>query len=164
MRKMLGIGVLIAVVGVVLLLAFWPLTSVSGPQLLAARRGSDYPGFTDGAQITIRAVVADVHAGTFLGSSYTFLELRTSDATENVTVYVQGDAGGAVSVGETVYMTAVLHRVTILGQSLAYWEVPTPQDIHPSLPVDATFAGIGIAGLVVAALGALRDRARTPQG
>ena len=164
MRKMLGIGVLIAVVGVVLLLAFWPLTSVSGAQLLNAQQGNDYPTYADGTQITIHATVADMHSGSFLGSSYTFLDLQTNDPNHNVTVYVQGDASGSVSAGETVYMTAVLHRVTLLGASLAYWEVPTPQDIHPSLPVDASFAGISLAGVVVAAVGALRKRAGVPQG
>lgn len=161
---MLAIGVLIAVVGIVLLLAFWPLTSVSGAQLLAARQGSDYPAYADGTQITIHATVSDVHSGSFLGSSYTFLDLQTNDPTQNVTIYVQGDASGVVSAGETVYLTAVLHRVTILGASFAYWAVPTPQDIHPSLPVDATFAGISLAGVAVAAVGAFRKQAGTPQG
>lgn len=164
MRKMLAIGVLLAVLGVVLLLAFWPLTSVSGAQLLAARQGTDYPAYADGAQITIHDKVVDVRSGTFLGSGYTFLVLETNDPTQNITVYVQGDTNGSVTAGEVVYMTAVLRRVTFLGQSYSYWDVPTPQDIHDSLPVDATFAGITVAGVVVAVLGAARRTPRAPQG
>ncbi len=163
MRKMMTVGVVLAAIGVVLLLAFWPLTSLSGAQLLAARQGNDYPAYADGAQITIHETVLDVHSGNFLGSGFTFLVLQTNDPTQNVTVYVQGDASGVVSPGEVVYVTAVLHRVTFLGQSVAYWDVPTPQDIHASLPVDATFAGITVAGVVVAVVGAVRTAPKAPQ-
>ncbi len=164
MRKMMTIGVLLAVLGVVLLLAFWPLTSVSGAQLLAARQGNDYPAYANGAQITIHEKVVDVRSGSFLGSGYTFLVLQTNDPAQNITVYVQGDASGSVTAGEVVYTTAVLRRVTFLGQSYSYWDVPTVQDIHDSLPVDATFAGITVAGVVVAVLGAARRTPKAPQG
>ncbi len=100
----------------------------------------------------------------FLGSSYTFLDVQTSDPPQNATVFVQGDTSGVVSAGETVYMTAVLHRVTILGPPFSYGEVPTPQDIHPSLPVDLGFVGVAVVGVVVAAVGALRTPGRAPQG
>ena len=55
-------------------------------------------------------------------------------------------------IGSYVYVGAVLQEFL----SIPYWEVSTPADIHPSLPVDAVFHGLLGLGLVLLVVASLR--------
>ncbi len=146
----------LTLVGLVLALGFWPLATVSGAELLAARNGNQYTGYAPGARITIHEKVLDVTFTSFLGSPFTNLELDDGNPEVSTSILVRGDARNVVAAGDTVYAAAVLQSVTILGTPFYYWEVATPADVHPSWPVDAIFYGTMAAGVAVLAYAALR--------
>lgn len=165
-NRLAVIGLTVTVIGLLLAVGFWPLTSLSGAKLLAAKQGSEYPGYATGARITVHEKVLNVSFASFLGTSFTALELDDGDSSQATSVLVRGDARGVVGNGDVVYASAVLQTLTILGSPFDYWEVSTPSDVHVSWPVDAVFYGIMAAGVAVLALAALRTptHPQPPQG
>ncbi len=166
LNRLAIVGLAVTVVGALLAVGFWPLASMSGAELLAARNGNRYPGFATGARITVHEKVLDVTFSSFLGASFTTLEIDDGDSSQSTTILVRGDVRGVVGAGQVIYAYAVLQNVTFIGSSFEYWEVPTPADIHASWPVDTVFYSIMIVGVVVLAFAAFRgpDAARPPQG
>lgn len=72
--KRLGIvGLVIALVSLFLAVAYWPLTSVSGPQLLASESNGGFAGYPVGAKVTIHEKVLNVSYYTFFGTQGTVL-------------------------------------------------------------------------------------------
>ncbi len=159
MRRLMILGIVLALVGLVLAVAYWPLTSVSGATLRANQSGSGYLGYAVGARITIHERIDNV---SYLGfpSPTTFLSLDSGDPGHPVTVLVQGDARPVVTLGETVYMSATLQEFV----GVQYWQVASPSDIHAAWPVDAAFyATLGV-GVVLLIADAARSGRKTPEG
>ena len=154
--KLAIVGLVLTVVGAILAVGFWPLTSMSGAELLAARSGSRYLGFAPGARITVHEKVIGVSFANFLGTPFTTLDLDDGNPDVATTVAVRGDARGVVAIGDVIFASAVLQSVTILGSQFDYWEVATPADLQPSWPVDAVFYGLMAVGVVVLAFAAFR--------
>ncbi len=158
--KRLGIvGVVIALVGLFLVVAYWPLTSVSGPQLRADESSGGYTGFTVGDMVTIHGRVDNVSYVAFLGA--TVLGIDSGDPNHPVPVYVQGDARPALTPGEEVYMRATLQPAAF---GIEYWQVSTPSDIHPAWPIDYAFYGTMGLGVVLVVADAVRGSHGAPQG
>jgi hypothetical protein len=151
------IGLGLTVAGLLLVVGFWPLTSVSGAKLLASRNGNQYSGYVVGSRITIHEEVLDVsYLPNFLGRgrNLTRLVLNDGDPNQTTAIYVLGDASGVVAPGEVIFASAVLR--VIQSVSFYYWEVATPGDVHPSWPVDALFYGVMATGVVVLGVAAFR--------
>jgi len=161
MKRLAIVGVVLALVGLLLAVAYWPLTSVSGPQLRADEQGNGFLGYAVGAKVTIHEKIDNVSYSSLLGPSITVLWIDSGDPNNPVPVYVQGDARPVVTPGEVVYMPAVLEQA-LLG--FEYWQVSTPSDIHAAWPVDAAFYGAIGLGVVFLVVDAVRSRHRTPQG
>jgi len=151
-RRLAIVGLGLTVAGLLLVVGFWPLISLSGAKLLAARNGNQYPGYAQGAQITVHEKVISVSFSNFFGNPYTTLELDDGDPNVVTAILVKGDARSVVSEGDVIFATAVLQVVG----SFYYWEVATPGNIHPSWPVDALFYGVMGTGVVVLAVAAFR--------
>jgi len=151
-RRFAIVGLGLTVAGLLLVVGFWPLTSLSGAKLLAARNGSQYPGYAQGAQITVHEKVISVSFSNFFGNPYTTLELDDGDPNVVTAILVKGDARSVVSEGDVIYATAVLQ---VIG-SFYYWEVATPGNVHQSWPIDAIFYGVMGTGVVVLAIAAFR--------
>ncbi len=161
MKRLAIVGIVIALVGLVLALAYWPLLSVSGSQLRADESGGNYLGYAVGAKITIHEKVNNVSYTSFLGPSVTVLWMNSGDPNNPVPVYVEGDARSVVTPGEVVYMPAVLEQ-TVLG--IEYWQVSTPSDIHAAWPLDYAFYGAVGLGVILVVADALRGKQTAPQG
>ncbi|TLZ80932.1 MAG: hypothetical protein E6K11_04090 [Methanobacteriota archaeon] len=151
-RRLAIVGLGLTVAGLLLVVGFWPLTSLSGAKLLAARNGSQYPGYAQGAQITVHERVISVSFSNFFGNPTTTLELDDGDPNVVTAILVKGDARSVVSEGDVIYATAVLQVVG----SFYYWEVATPGNVHQSWPIDAIFYGVMGTGVVVLAIAAFR--------
>jgi hypothetical protein len=149
------VGIGLTVAGLLLVVGFWPLTSLSGARLLAAKSGNQYPGYSPGDRITIRERILNVSYANFAGSPTTFLELDDGNPDVATTILVSGDARGVVSPGDVIFTSAVLRSVNF-GFTFQYWGVESPADIHQSWPVDAVFYGITAAGVVVLVVAAFR--------
>jgi len=151
-RRFAIVGLGLTVAGLLLVVGFWPLTSLSGAKLLAARNGSQYPGYAQGAQITVHERVISVSFSNFFGNPTTTLELDDGDPNVVTAILVKGDARSVVSEGDVIYATAVLQ---VIG-SIYYWDVATPGNVHQSCPIDAIFYGVMGTGVVVLAIAAFR--------
>jgi len=151
-RRFAIVGLGLTVAGLLLVVGFWPLTSLSGAKLLAARNGSQYPGYAQGAQITVHERVISVSFSNFFGNPTTTLELDDGDPNVVTAILVKGDARSVVSEGDVIFATAVLQ---VIG-SFYYWEVATPGNVHQSWPIDAIFYGVMGTGVVVLAVAAFR--------
>ena len=57
MKRLAIVGIVIALVGLFLAVAYWPLTSVSGPQLRASESNGNFVGYPVGARVTIQEQV-----------------------------------------------------------------------------------------------------------
>lgn len=132
--------------------------SVSGSRLDGARLGNGYAGWSPGAQILIHEKVLNVTYTDFLGNQRTAIQIDTGNPTNQMAVFVDGDARGVAVPGTVIYTTAVLKQASFIGQSFQYWEIPTPQDIQPSWPVDFAFYGLLVAGVGFLATAALRRK------
>ncbi len=111
MNRLAVIGLGLTVAGLLLVVGFWPLTSVSGADLLASRNGNQYNGYTQGSQITVHEEVVDVTYTYFFGN-ITTLELQDGDPNRETVIYVQGDARGVVAPGEVIYASVVLRFIS----------------------------------------------------
>ncbi len=161
MKRLAIVGVVIAIVGLLLAVAYWPLTSVNGAQLRADESGGGFTGYAVGATATIHGKVDNVSYVSFLGPATTVLWIDSGDPNNPVPVYVEGDARPVVTPGEEVYMRATLEPA-ILG--LEYWQVSTPADVHAAWPIDYAFYGAVGLGVVLVVADALRSTRSTPQG
>ncbi len=161
MKRLAIVGVVLALVGLVLAVAYWPLTSVSGTQLRADEQGNGYLGYAVGAQVTIHEKVDNVSYSSFLGPSVTVLWMDSGDPRNPVPVYVEGDARSVVTPNEVVYMPATLEQ-TVFG--IEYWQVSSPANVHAAWPIDAAFYGAIGLGVVCLAVDAVRHRSTSPQG
>lgn len=161
MRRLAVAGLVLTIVGILLVVGFWPLTSVSPSQLLAAQSGSGYSGYAVGTRITIHGNVLNVSYADFFGATLTRLDMDSGNPNNPVSVYVQGDARGVVTPGETVYMSAVLEQ-TFFGAE--YWQVATPTDVHAAWPVDYGMAGLTVLGVAMVGIGSLARRHARPEG
>ena len=161
MKRLAIVGLVLALVGLLLAVAYWPLTAVSGAQLRADESGNGFTGYAVGATATIHAQVGNVSYASFLGASSTVLWIDSGDPNHPVPVYVEGDARPVVTPGETVYMPATLEQ-TVLG--IEYWQVSSPSDIHAAWPIDVAFYGAVGLGVVFVVADALRGRQTAPQG
>lgn len=161
MKRLAIVGIVIALLGLVLAVAYWPLTSVSGTQLRADQSGTSYLGYAVGAKITIHEKVDNVSYVSFLGPSTTVLWMDSGDPNNPVPVYVEGDARPVVTPGEVVYMPAVLEQ-SVLG--IEFWQVSTPSDIHAAWPLDYAFYGAVGLGVVLVVADTLRGKQTTPEG
>ncbi len=159
MKRLAIVGVVIALAGLLLVVAYWPLTSVSGAQLRADESGGGYTGYAVGATATIHGKVDNVSYLPLLGT--TVLGIDSGDPNNPVPVYVEGDARPVVTPGEDVYMRATLEPA-ILG--IEYWQVSTPSDIHAAWPIDYAFYGAVGFGVVLVVADTLRSSRGAPQG
>lgn len=161
-RRLAILGLALTLVGLVLAIGFWPVTSVSGAELAASRSGNTYQGYSTGSRITIRERILDISYQSL--GDITNLELDDGDAGVATVIVVRGDATTVVKPGDVIYTSAVLQTIPLFGTCCSYWEVATPQDLHPSWPVDAIFYGIMATGVALLALAALRKPVRPPEG
>jgi len=161
MKRLAIVGIVLALVGLLLAVAYWPLTSVSGPQLRADEQGNGFLGYAVGARITIHEKIDNVSYAQIFGPSVTTLWMDSGDPNNPVPVYVQGDARPVVTPGEVVYMPATLEQ-TVFG--IEYWQVSSPSDVHAAWPVDAVFYGALGLGVICLVADAVRNRSRSPQG
>jgi len=152
MNRLAVTGLGLTVAGLVLVVGFWPLASVSGADLLASRNGNQYTGYTQGSQITVHEKVVDVSFTNFFGNPTTTLEIEDGNPNEPTVIYVRGDARGVVSPGDVIFAYATLQLVT----GFYYWEVASPGNVHLSWPIDALFYGIMAVGVVVLGVAAFR--------
>ncbi len=145
MNRLAVTGLGLTVAGLLLVVGFWPLTSVSGADLLASRNGNQYTGYTQGSQITVHEKVVDVSFTNFFGNPTTTLEIEDGNPNEPTVIYVRGDARGVVSPGDVIFAYATLQLVT----GFYYWKVASPGNVHLSWPIAALFYGIMAVGVVV---------------
>ena len=103
MNRLAVTGLGLTVAGLLLVVGFWPLTSVSGADLLASRNGNQYTGYTQGSQITVHEKVVDVSFTNFFGNPTTTLEIEDGNPNEPTVIYVRGDARGVVSPGDVIF-------------------------------------------------------------
>jgi hypothetical protein len=150
----------VGILGLFLLVGFWPLLSASGASLDAARRNSDiYYGFSVGQQILVHGTIQSV---TFYGN-YTVVTLTAGDNPHGLDLFVDGDARGVASPGLTIYTTSVLEDQTFVGHYSQFWKVSSPNSIQPAWPVDATFAAVAFVGWVVFVVVTISGRRRHAQ-
>ncbi len=161
MKRLAIVGPFIALVGLLLAVAYWPRTSVSGAQLRGDGSGNGFTGYAVGAMATIHARVDNVGYASFFGGSSTVLWIDSGDPSNPVPAYVEGDARPVVTPGETVYMPATLER-NVLG--IEHGQVSSPSDIHAAWPIDSAFYGAVGLRVVLVVADALRGRQTTPEG
>ena len=154
MNRLAVAGLAMTVAGLLLVVGFWPLTSVSGADLLASKNGSQYNGYTQGSQITVHERVIDITFTNFFGNPTTTLYLEDGDPSTDTFLNVRGDARNVVSPGDVIFAFATLQVIS----GFYYWEVASPGNVHLSWPVDALFYGIMAAGVVVLGVAAFRKR------
>lgn len=154
MNRLAVAGLAMTVAGLLLVVGFWPLTSVSGADLLASKNGSQYNGYTQGSQITVHERVIDVTFTNFFGNPTTTLYLEDGDPSTDTFLNVRGDARNVVSPGDVIFAFATLQVIS----GFYYWEVASPGNVHRSWPIDTLFYGIMAAGVVVLAVAAFRKR------
>src|SRR2546426_357335 len=156
MNRLAVAGLAMTVAGLLLVVGFWPLTSVSGADLLASKNGNQYNGYTQGSQITVHERVIDVTFTNFFGNPTTTLYLEDGDPSTDTFLNVRGDARNVVSPGDVIFAFATLQVIS----GFYYWEVASPGNVHRSWPIDTLFYGIMAAGVVVLAL-SLREAGAT---
>src|SRR5256712_2353884 len=154
MNRLAVAGLAMTVAGLLLVVGFWPLTSVSGADLLASKNGNQYNGYTQGSQITVHERVIDVTFTNFFGNPTTTLYLEDGDPSTDTFLNVRGDARNVVSPGDVIFAFATLQVIS----GFYYWEVASPGNVHRSWPIDTLFYGIMAAGVVVLAVAAFRKR------
>ena len=131
-KILLSIGVVILVLGLILVVAFWPLTAVRGRDLTTE-------GYEVGDKVTIYGTITRI---TQLGD----LELIQIDGeleivkTEGRTSMQEGD----VIYGELRYSQTLVR----------YWRIEG--DLKPKMHIDLIFYGITGVGVAVSAAGAVK--------
>src|SRR3989449_4850752 len=145
MNRLAVTGMGLTVAGLLLVVGFWPLFSVSGADLLASKNGNQYTGYTQGSQITVHERVIDITFTNFFGNPTTTLYLEDGNPNADTFLNVRGDARTVVSAGDVIFAFATPQ--VILG--FYYWEGASPGHPDPSLPIQALFYCVIAARVVV---------------
>ncbi len=159
MRKLVAAGIVLLVVGLFLSAGFWPLFSVNGVKLAAAKSGNTYEGYSPGSQVLLHDKVLNVSYVGILDNS--FIQVDSGNPNNPLLIVVQGDARGRVAPGDVIYATAILQSGLA---GIEYWQIPSPGYIQPSWPLDALFYGTAGLGALCLVAAALTGRKTSPQG
>src|SRR2546426_5585482 len=154
MERLAILGLVLTISGAVLSVGFWPLASVSGAELLAAQSTGQYGV---GSRVFIREKVLDLTYVNIFGANRTMLELEDGNPNTGTYVFVHGDARPVVAPGSYYFFTAA-RASSGFGM---YWEVASPAEIQPSLPIDALFFSDLAIGVLILAIVALRKPAKS---
>jgi hypothetical protein len=154
MERLAILGLVLTVSGAVLSVGFWPLASVSGAELLAAQSTGQYG---PGSRVFIREKVVDLAYTNVFGANRTMLELEDGDPNAGTYIFVHGDARPGVARGSYYYFSATR---TSYGLG-TYWDVASPAEIQPSLPIDALFFADLVIGVLLLAIVAFRKPAKS---
>src|SRR2546428_13352139 len=110
MNRLAVIGLGLTVAGILLVIGFWPLFSVSGADLLASKNGNQYTGYTQGPQITVHERVIDITFTNFFGNPTTTLYLEDGNPNADTFLNVRGDARTVLSAADGI-LTPPRHQL-----------------------------------------------------
>lgn len=160
-NEKLVLGVVVLLVGLFLLVGFWPLFAHDGRELLAAREGNGYAGYAPGDGILFRGRATDVTfvADNPLFGAVTFVTVEDGDPDEETIIVIRGDARGRVAEGRDFFAGLTLREGRVFSLFvIEYWEAAGPEAVQSPLLVDGFFAGLVLLGAALVLLGRLEAR------
>lgn len=152
-RNLLSVGVVILLVGLFLMVAFWPLTGVSARDIASDHEGGDYGSYDEGDKVKVYGTITDINTADF---SETWENVGAEDfiiveLDGDLTIFVSGRNETDFSEGDQVYGEIELE--TLL--SLEYWNMDG--DLRSKTTLDYIFYGVTGLGIGVALVGAIKD-------
>src|SRR3989442_15772006 len=106
MNRLAVTGMERTVAGLLLVVGFWPLFSVSRADLLASKNGNQYTGYTQGPQITVHERDNDITFTNFFGNPTTTLYLDDGNPNADTYLNVRGDASTDVAADNGILDSA----------------------------------------------------------
>jgi len=151
-RSLLSVGVVILLVGLFLMVAFWPMTGVDARQLADDSEDWDYESYDEGDEVKVYGTITDINKD--LSSTWESLGLGKLIILEldgDLTVVVSGKDGIDFSEGDQVYGNFELESF-LLGE---YWNLE--DNLKSKTILDYIFYGVTGLGIGVALVGAIKD-------
>lgn len=143
-EKILGVGVVILLVGLFLVVAFWPLTAVSGDKLADDLDEGKYKSYDEGDKVTVYGTITDKsefgnHLLIELDSDFTFL-IEDKDSID-------------FSEGEDIYTEIYLKQEELLG-NFEYWAMKG--QLNNKRNLDYIFYAVLGGGAIISAAGLIK--------
>ncbi|MGM0509783.1 MAG: hypothetical protein ACQESD_01465 [Thermoplasmatota archaeon] len=151
-RNLLSVGVVILLVGLFLMVAFWPMTGVDAKQLADDSDNWNYESYDEGDEVKVYGTITDINKD--LSSTWESLGLGKLIILEldgDLTVAVSGKDDIDFSEGDQVYGNFELDTF-LLGE---YWHLEG--ELRSKTTLDYVFYGVTGLGIGVALVGAIKD-------
>ncbi len=151
-RSLLSVGVVILLVGLFLMVAFWPMTGVDAKQLADDSEDWNYESYDEGDEVKVYGTITDINKG--LSSTWEnlgFGELIILELDGDLTVIVSGKEDIDFSEGDQVYGNFELETF-LLGE---YWNLEG--ELRSKTTLDYIFYGVTGIGIGVALVGVIKD-------
>ncbi|MFO7991941.1 MAG: hypothetical protein R6U61_06580 [Thermoplasmata archaeon] len=148
-RRILSVGVVILAIGLFLVVIFWPLTGVTGDELMEDKKDGDYQSYTEGDKVKIYGTITDVRETNIIIENWVTVEIDG-----DFTFVVPGEDSIDFEEGDTVYGELMLETLGSGENAWEYWELKG--DLKSKQMMDLAFYGITGLGVAVTATGIVK--------
>ncbi len=148
-RRILSVGVVILVIGLFLVVIFWPLTGVTGDELVEDKNDGDYQSYTEGDKVKIYGTITDVRETNIIIENWVTVEIDG-----DFTFVIPGEDSIDFEEGDTVYGELTLEALRIGENVLEYWELKG--ELKSKQMMDLVFYGVTGLGVAVTATGIVK--------
>lgn len=162
-KTILSIGLMFVVIGMFLVIAFWPVFGVSGSELHSDREDGIYESYEEGDEVWVYGTLTNVTFETERLPEWMrdlMEELDVDDFAyveidDEFELVVEGEESLDFDEGDQVYGRLNLRKEEAIFVEWEYWELDG--DLSSKRLIDFTFYGITGIGLATIAVSALRD-------
>lgn len=158
-KKISSIGIIILVIGIILILTFWPLFGVKAMDIDRKDNGFEFKQYDIGDKITIHGTITDIKVNDF--PNY-YEEIGVEDnvlfeLSGNVWILIENEDSFNFKIGKDVYCDIILEDQDIFGSTFEYWTLDSKDDINLKNNLNYMFYFIAGTGTVIAAVGFVRE-------
>ncbi|MFP4141859.1 MAG: hypothetical protein ACOCTN_05530 [Candidatus Natronoplasma sp.] len=150
-KKTSVVGLALLILGMFLVLAFWPLFGVSGNELANDWDSNQYESYDEGDVVLVHGTITEVSPEELGGITEELLGGISVEIDDDLYVILANQNSTDLEVGDEVYGTLTLNE----GSLIEYWA--HDGDMRNKRNIDYLSYGLIGAGIVITAVGVFKD-------
>ena len=158
-KRILSAGLVILIVGIFLIVAFWPIFATNGKDLAEDQTDGQFESYDAGDTVMFTGTITDI-GETNLPQWMRDLGLENMVHIEidgELSIVLVGTSSIDHSIGDDVYGKIVLQEQDILGMGTReYWELESKDNLNSKQIINYVFYGITGVGVATTVAGAVK--------
>lgn len=158
-KKISGIGLVLLFVGILLIVAFWPIFGVNARDIKDDEDNGEFKSYDEGDEVNVYGTITDIRINDL---PYFLEELGVKDS---VLVELEGDFWVLIDdqnstdfeEGDSVYCKMTLKDIEVGTMSFEYWEVSSDSSLNMKNNLNYFFYIIAGLGIAVSSVGFVKE-------